>query len=93
MLAGSHASTENFAVNIYGHLREQLINDGRLVATDDPNFLEFAEEVAFASPSAAAAVIKNRNTNGRTSWKLAATNQTLKEWQDAQLAAVSGVSE
>lgn len=91
VLAGSHASTENFAVNIYANLREHLIADGRLTTTDDPNFLEFVEDVAFASPSAAAAVIRNRNTNGRTSWKLAGTNQTLKDWQDAQLAAVPEV--
>ena len=88
VLAGSHASTETFTTNIYGNLRQQLINEGRLVPTDDPNFLVFAEDVAFASPSAAAAVIKNRNTNGRTSWKLVTTNQSLKDWQDAQLSAV-----
>jgi hypothetical protein len=88
VLAGSHASTESFATNVYANLRDQLVQDGRLVPTDDPNFLRFAEDVAFASPSAAAAVIKNRNTNGRTSWKLVATGQTLKDWQDAQLSSV-----
>lgn len=90
VLAGSRATTETFVTNIYASLREQLIGERRLLPTSDPNFLEFAEDVTFASPSAAAAVIKNRNTNGRTSWKLADTGQTLKEWQDAQLAAVEG---
>ena len=88
VLAGSHASTETFTTNNYGSLRQQLINEGRLISTDDPNILVFAEDVAFASPSAAAAVIKNRNTNGRTSWKLSRTSQSLKDWQDAQLSAV-----
>jgi hypothetical protein len=49
------------------------------------DLLEFAENVTFASPSAAAAVINDRNTNGRTAWKLKRTGQTLKEWQDAQV--------
>lgn len=90
VLAGSRATTETFVTNIYASLREQLVLDGRLRPTNNPSFLEFAEDVTFASPSAAAAVIKNRNTNGRTSWKLAGSGQTLKEWQDAQLAAVKG---
>ena len=88
VLTGSRASTESFMVNIYSSLREQLIKEGQLVPTSDPNFLEFAEDVVFASPSAAAAVILNRNANGRTSWRRADTNQTLKDWQDAQLSLI-----
>lgn len=86
--AGSKATTKcDFSSNGYAPLREQLIKDGRLVTTADPQFLSFATDVAFQSASAAAAVIRNRNTNGRTSWRLVGTGQTLKEWQDAQLAA------
>ncbi|TCM58212.1 uncharacterized protein DUF4357 [Rhizobium sp. PP-F2F-G48] len=88
VLKGSRGSTATFSTNIYGALREQLLKEGRLVVTDDPRFVEFAEDVAFASPSAAAAVIKNRNTNGRTSWKLANSGQSLKDWQDASLEKV-----
>ncbi|WEX76661.1 GIY-YIG nuclease family protein [Sinorhizobium numidicum] len=90
VLAGSRGTTESFATNIYASLRQQLINDGRLVHTDDPNFVEFSEDVTFASPSAAAAVIKNRNTNGRTAWRLVGAGQSLKEWQDSQLGIPSG---
>lgn len=90
VLTGSRGTTENFTTNIYGALRQQLIDDGRLASTEDPNFVEFLEDVTFASPSAAAAVIKNRNTNGRTSWRLAETGQTLKEWQDSQLGLPNG---
>ena len=90
VLAGSRASAKSdFSENGYAPLREQLIKDGLLTLSSDPNFLEFKEDVTFASPSAAAAVIRNRNTNGRTSWKVAATGQTLKEWQDAQLSSVT----
>jgi hypothetical protein len=85
VLKGSRGSTEVFSTNIYGALREQLLKEGRLVTVDDPRFVEFAEDVTFPSPSAAAAVIKNRNTNGRTSWKLANSGQSLKDWQDTSL--------
>jgi len=90
VLAGSRGTTESFVTNIYASLRQQLINDGRLIPTNNPNFVEFSEDVTFASPSAAAAVITNRNTNGRTAWRLVQTGQTLKEWQDSQLEIPSG---
>jgi len=92
VLAGSRATTKgDFSDNGYASLREQLIKDGRLAPTSDPHFLVFAEDVTFASPTAAAAVIRNRRTNGRTSWRIAATGQTLKDWQDAQLSSVTEV--
>jgi len=72
--------------NSYQSLRQQLIEDGRLKLSDDQSdLLEFKNDVRFASPSAAAAVIFNRNTNGRTAWKIKNTDQTLKERQDAQI--------
>jgi hypothetical protein len=86
VLAGSRATAkDDFVSNTYGLLRDQLIKDGRLVRTDDPKFLTFAEQVTFPSPSAASAVVLNRNDNGRTSWKIVGSGQTLKDWQDAQL--------
>ncbi len=88
VLEGSLGTTETFTSNVYKSLRDQLIQEGRLVPSDDPRYLRFAEHVTFASPSAAAAVITNRNTNGRTAWRLLPSQQTLKEWQDAQLAAL-----
>ncbi|MCQ1779124.1 GIY-YIG nuclease family protein [Neorhizobium galegae] len=93
VLAGSRGTTESFVTNIYSSLRQQLMSDGRLIQTLDPNFVEFSEDVTFNSPSAAAAVIRNRNTNGRTSWRTASTGQTLKEWQDRQLVSVEGEPE
>jgi hypothetical protein len=78
----------DFALNQYGHLRQDLVADGRLILTEDGRFYRFAEDVPFKSPSAAAAVVFDRNSNGRTSWKLTRTGQTLKEWQEAQLASV-----
>lgn len=86
ILSGSTATSKTeFTTNTYAELRQRLISDGILVPTTDGNHLIFQTEVTLPSPSAAAAVIFNRNSNGRTAWKLKATGQTLKEWQDAQL--------
>ncbi|MEQ1716226.1 MAG: GIY-YIG nuclease family protein [Hyphomicrobium sp.] len=81
-------SRDDFVSNTYAALRAQLIADRRLVASTDGKVLRFADDVVFTSPSAAAAVIFNRNTNGRTAWKVRGTNKTLKEWQDAQIDIV-----
>ena len=86
VLKGSRAAAnQDNPHNQYGPLRELLIKDRRLKPVEGQPFLEFAEDVIFRSPSAAAAVIKNRNSNGRQAWTLKATGQTLKEWQDAQI--------
>lgn len=86
VLAGSRAEgADRFTTNSYAALRQQLIDEGRLVPSAEPGFLEFTDDVPFQSPSAAAAVIKNRNTNGRTSWKVRSTGETLKDWQDSQI--------
>lgn len=86
VLKGSTAVAKSeFVSNTYQVLRDSLISEGRLRPTPDPAVLEFVTDVQFPSPSAAAAVVFNRNSNGRTAWKLASTGQTLKEYQDAQL--------
>ena len=66
----------------------RLIADGRLKQSSNPQLLEFADDVVFNSPSAAAAVIFNRNTNGRVTWKLEGKDLTLKDWQDSQISSV-----
>lgn len=85
VIKGSHALKEDFKANSYKALRDQLIADRRLILGPLPQLMEFAESVPFASPSAAAAVIFNRNTNGRTAWRVKGTDMTLREWQDSQL--------
>ncbi len=57
-------------------MREKLIAQGSLVANGD--YLLFAKNVEFSSPSAAAAVIHGGQANGLTTWKNA-LNQSLKE--------------
>ena len=47
---------------------------------------EFADSYAFKSPSAAAAVVNGRSTNGTTAWKIQGQHTTYKQWEAAQLA-------
>jgi hypothetical protein len=86
VFAGSSATKrDDFVANTYAALRKQFVDDDRLKLSLDGQRYEFTDDVVFSSPSAAAAVIFNRNTNGRTAWKVEGTNTTLKDWQDAQL--------
>lgn len=68
----------------YKALREQLVADGKFAAhAADPSLYVTVEDIPFASPSAAAAVVAARNTNGRQSWKLA-TGETYQQWFDSR---------
>jgi len=87
VLEGSTARAETSCVaNTYKQLRELLISERKLVPAKQSGLLRFTEDVPFKSPSAASAVIFDRNDNGRRSWKLQATGQSLADWQDAQLS-------
>src|SRR4029453_2110391 len=59
----------------YRSLRDQLVSEGKLIDGSDPAFFVFAEDIAFGSPSAGAAVILGRNTNGRKQWLVEGTGQ------------------
>ena len=74
-------------------LKETLIADGVLVPQDVPQEtglgagrLRFARPWSFSSPSAAAAVVLDRNSNGRLEWKVTGASQTYHDWQQAQAA-------
>lgn len=86
VLAGSFAKKQGAQKwTSYRGQRDALLASGKLVESDDPDCYVFAENVAFASPSAAAAVVAAGNRNGRTYWKVEGTNQTYADWHDAQL--------
>ena len=72
----------------YESQREQLERDGILV--DDPNgdVKRFTRDYVFASPSAAAAAVWGRGSNGRTEWKVRGTGKTYGEWQSEGVDAV-----
>lgn len=69
----------------YGGLKEKLIADAVLVP-HGADKLQFAKPWPFNSPSAAAAVVLDRNSNGRTEWKVKGSKQTYHDWQQAQAA-------
>jgi Domain of unknown function (DUF4357) len=87
VFAGSQAATKQHAVNTYSGLRDRLMHESALVPIANSDLLQFSKDTAFTSPSAASSVILNRNDNGRTSWRIKATSQTLKEWEQSQISS------
>lgn len=77
----------------YKGQRDKLLADRKLIESGQPNILTFAENVAFDSPSAAAAVVYAGNQNGRIAWRVKGTGQTYKDWQDSQITKSAGPAE
>lgn len=87
VLEGSRAlSEQGYVMQSYAGLKANLINTGVLVRAQD-NRLSFAKPYGFSSPSAAAAVVLDRNSNGRIEWKVKGSRQSYHEWQQARIAA------
>lgn len=74
----------------YASLHAQLKRAGVLVA--EQGRCVFTQNYAFTAPSAAAAVVYGRSTNGAEAWRVEATGQTYKDWEADQLAAPQGTS-
>lgn len=70
----------------YWKLYDRLKSQGIIVQQDGQTIL--ASDYAFASPSAAAAVVSGRAANGRTSWKLA-DGKTYAQWEHDRLNEAS----
>lgn len=66
-----------------GQLREQLLEEGVLVASQDR--LRFEKDYEFSSPSAAASVIHGGQANGLTAW-VSGEGVSLKHQEEAQAA-------
>lgn len=92
VLAGSTAQAdwigETSGGSSYGRLHKKLVDDGTLPPGPD-GLRQFKENTAFNSPSAAAATIFGRPSNGRVAWKIKDSSQTYAQWQDEQLAATT----
>lgn len=86
VLEGSEALTgTGYVQQSYGGLKEKLIAD-RVLTPHGGDKLSFAKPWSFNSPSAAAAVVLDRNSNGRIEWKVKGSKQTYHDWQQAQAA-------
>ena len=82
VLAGSTArrhGTDTFPSG-YRSLRDQLVQDGRLVDGPDPLLYSFATDVSFASPSAAASIVAARSASGPREWKVEGTGMAYRDW-------------
>lgn len=71
--------------NYMKNLRPRLFENGVI----DSNKFIFTQDYLFNSPSAAAAVIMGRPSNGRTRWREVGTNLTYEEWQQNQVEQIS----
>lgn len=64
----------------YARLKENLIQNGVLIPDAKPEFWRFTKDYPFSSPSAAAAVVLDRSSNGRVEWRLP-NGETFADWQ------------
>jgi hypothetical protein len=74
--------------------RRRLRDSGVLQASGTPGMLVFAQDFSFDSISAAAAAVSGTGLNGRINWFVKGTEQSYKDWEEAEVAKTeaSGVS-
>jgi hypothetical protein len=86
VLAGSQTRPDSPG-SVYSYKRQRLglIESGRLSALPSGQGFVFTEDTPFRSPSAAAAVILDRNANGRYEWQTEDSEMTLKAYQESQI--------
>jgi hypothetical protein len=65
--------------------REELVKNGVLEESSESHYC-FTKNHAFSSPSTAASVLVEGESNGRRAWKVKDTGQTYGEWDEARLA-------
>lgn len=75
----------------YCALHEQLCGDG-VLGEEENGRRTFTTDYAFSSPSAAAAIVEGRNSNGRTAWITQQGGQTYADWQDQKVDAATKYS-
>ncbi|AQS41287.1 MAG: Hypothetical protein BHV28_05810 [Candidatus Tokpelaia hoelldobleri] len=69
----------------YRDLRNRLIEQGILQSNVQKDKYIFTADYIFKSPSAAAAVVLERNANGRIEWKIEGKPLTYQQWQEQQI--------
>lgn len=70
----------------YADLHQMLVTSGVIQCGEQVGV--FTDNYAFNSPSAAAAVVNGRISNGRLDWKLEGSTKTYGDWDNEQLAEV-----
>lgn len=74
----------------YAPLYNELRRSGVLV--DQGEHCVFTQNYAFRSPSAAAAVVNGRISNGQVEWRTVDGGLTYKDWESREVAAPPGVT-
>jgi len=82
----SRASWKESSQHIYRRLFEELVRSGVTAPHGDAHRI-FTTDYAFKSPSAAAAVLNGRASNGQETWRLAGSSVTYREWEAAKVGA------
>ena len=74
----------------YGKLHAELKSNGVLGEVHEAGLadglLTFTQDFAFQSPSAAAAIVNGRTSNGTIEWKTVDEGKVYKEWESDRLA-------
>ena len=88
VLAGSSAlKNAGYQHNSYSALKRQLIEQSIIQETEDGSAYKFTSPYAFQSPSAAAAIILDRNSNGRNEWKVVGEKRSYDDWQREKVSS------
>ena len=69
------------APHTYKALYEKLVEQKVLTPEPGSRSMQFTRDYVFASPSAAAAVVTGRQSNGRIGWKIDGSAITFGDWQ------------
>ena len=73
--------------------RRQLVEDGAFVKTEGSQHYTFMRDVAFSSPSGAAAVLYGGRVSGPAHWKREGDGLPYKEWRQQQFVQAAAQSE
>ncbi len=85
VLEGSQALKDTgYVQQSYGALKDNLVNQGILLPGAGGMYI-FAKPYSFKSPSAAAAVVLDRNSNGLTEWKVKGEKRTYHDVKQARI--------
>jgi len=77
---------DSFEGHSYYELWKQIINSNAVDPTPNPKILKTTRDLEFKSPSAAAAIVRARATNGRTEWKRITDNKSFFECETEEAA-------
>ncbi len=93
VFAGSETRSQwKGSAHNYQRQFDTLVSEGKIRIDQGINKGVFQEDVAFSSPSAAAAIILGRSSNGRTEWKVCGANhKTYEQWQNERLGVAHEV--